>query len=184
VSNPNTCPLDGVFLGSFVTDGNGDIIPFVRAGNDVFLEPNAEPANTMYYTPLYTFGSTLPASSPSNPQTTQIGFAQVPRSATAMIVDFEIQPITTAGYLSVFFLSPQSTTVAPGCTSVSMHDFIYDPTPTQGYFLHQLRVPMTSAGQLTVGSCSIPTGGATLGTTLVGYVENVNAPGVSFQPQQ
>ncbi len=176
-----------VFLTSFVTDQSGNIILFERNGNDVFLEPGGQDVSKMWYTPDLTYGGlTIPPSSPASPSPVlTAAFPQVPQSATAMIVDFEVLPVSSpaSGLYSVFFLSPAITSVTAGCKSVALHDYIYVPSPPQGYFLHQLRVPLNTKGQIMIGSCAAATA-MNLGVTLVGYVENVNTPGVQYQPPQ
>jgi hypothetical protein len=166
---------EGVFLGSFVTDDNANIIPFERMGDEVvFLlstqSSHVEPNNG------HSFGWTSTTGKFPNTQKWAVGMdtmTPIPSTATWAIVDWEGATTRVSGQANFAILDP-NLLPAPGdqdwypVTSAQAAKSLPDNR-------RHVRVPVDKSGNIYVGDVAQPPANVTDTATIyyIGYVEAV-----------
>jgi hypothetical protein len=160
---------DAVFLGSYLTDGNGDIIPFKREGKEVHLFPEQSTSATLPTWQQYGWWVPNGAAAVSNTVT----FSPFPASASGALTSIYAWNIGTSdlNFLIVdpWGMSPDGTEFWPqGYLAVKAN------TSNLNEEYLQLRVGLNSSNELTVwGAAGVSTyGDAAVNVALVGYVED------------
>jgi hypothetical protein len=169
--NPQTTTLAAVFLGSYLTDAAGDLIPFERMGAEVILIPKLV-AGAPFSQLAYAFAA------PANAATH--AFRQMPASAAGLIVDIAVTPQKSVGgaipgAADLYVLDPVFNAFAGGPNS---QHHIWVPAGTASVqYDHQWIKTLPGNTNITL---DLPVNPVVLGTSynvtldLVGYVEPVS----------
>jgi hypothetical protein len=168
---------DAVFLGSYITDGSGDIIPFNRVGDDVILTPLLDVSTpttvfesaTIYFQPTDTYPEVKSASI--------AGLVPIPKTATAMIVDVYPTATSATDVNSTYILNPVANTIDGTGGACKLHEQAQLVAIGFNVVYRQMRVQIASgSSKVWIGACVAGTGNRTYQTTvsLIGYVETVH----------
>jgi hypothetical protein len=172
-----------VFLGSVVTDPSGHLIPFARNGEEVVLIPSIAQGSTTFdpgagqLSQAVTHGDHTPKTYNfyfGNSSASPLG---LPKSASAMVVDFYFQNAdTTSGdSATVYVLQPYLNTITAPCTLNSQLG-LYSLASTTSFVRSRVKMSTAVNGVTTMvlGECTAPGhGSATLYATFRGYTEPI-----------
>jgi hypothetical protein len=158
-----------IFLGSYLTDGNGDIIPFKREGKEVFLFPEQSTSNTLPTWQQY--GWWVPAGASAVSDT--VTFSPFPASASAALTSIYAWNIGTS---DLNFLIEDPWGMSPTGTEFWPQGYLAVKANTSNLneeYL-QLRAGLNSSNQLTIwAAAGVSTlYDAAVNVALVGYVED------------
>jgi hypothetical protein len=154
-SNGPTTTQKAVFLGSYMTDANADMIPFERHGEQVILTGGFGTLGTVQFTPTGALRQTFAP---------PVGF---PLTASGEIVDFNVELDGTLGPLDIYV------NALGGCNSAYLADLFSASSTAPGKTFTQYNDLILPIDQITLLLCAHPPTGTTIEVSgkIVGYVE-------------
>lgn len=198
VGNPAVNTGSALFLGSWITDSNSNIVPFLKEGDDVILTPSEDTDTPGQgpYSQFVTFNTTG-AYPQVKTATFGAGAPPIPLSASGLILDFNLSN-TDSTFHEVRILNPTlDTDVGAGvCTANAQYYMAVSQvvaglaTPAWPYEHARIKTaintsipagtsdggpgtPTNALNTVQIGACTAPATGTsyTLAVLMVGYTE-------------
>jgi hypothetical protein len=167
VCNTGTAAVNLLFLGSFITDANANVIPFLRSGQDVLFVNACSTSSVPFSAGPDAGGVVLDGCA---------GAVTLPTSASALILGANVNNTDTKPHVVTIVDANAGSMATCATLTAPILQFLAAPSTVAGQFQFDYETNIAGGANLTFGVCDPAWGTGSVTTTFYerGYVEPVH----------